>query len=135
MSKLRERIISASNEQAARLAVPEPEPVIDAEVAALRPEAPPPPPQPRDRLPADVHIKVHRQIIRELGPLLYDEGVDQQQLEQRLQECISQAFAENGVSLSGEFFDQFSQDVRNDVVGYGQIEEFLQDVSVNEIMI
>src|SRR3954454_1942865 len=117
MSKLRERILSASNEQTALHAVELPPEPVDEELAAMRPAPPPPPPAPRDRLPSDVHTKVHRQIIRELGPLLYDENVDQQQLEARLKEAIEQSFAENGVALSGSFFDQFSQDIRNDVIG------------------
>src|SRR5207253_10971232 len=106
-----------------------------ADVSPLRPAAAPPPPPPRERLPADVHAKVHRQIVRELGPLLYDDAVPERDLEQRLQHAIETAFSENGAPLGGELFEQFARDVRNDVIGYGPIEEFLADESVTEIMV
>ena len=72
MTLLRQRIMDASKEHAP--AVPEPvaTPESDATIArnkALRPEPAPEPPTPRDRLPADVHEKVHKQIVRDLGPL------------------------------------------------------------------
>src|SRR5581483_577802 len=136
MSLLRQRILDASQEHApAIVAEPEPATPEALERAKLRPVPPPPPPPPRDRLPADVHVRVHRQIVRELGPLLYDNAVDERELEERLREAIVAAFSENGLPLDGALFEQFSRDIRNDVIGYGPIEEFLDDDSVTEIMV
>jgi pilus assembly protein CpaF len=141
VSLLRQRILSASEEhRGSPLDLDEPEPTEEeeqaaAKAAALRPAPPAPPPPQRDRLPSDVHINVHRQIIRELGPLLYDDAVDGTELEERLQTAIIAAFTEHGAPLDGHLFEQFAQDVRNDVIGYGPIEEFLDDESVTEIMV
>jgi len=82
-----------------------------------------------------VHDKVHRHIVRDLGPLLYDDAVAEKDLEERLQQAIETAFAENGAPTSGDRYEQFARDVRNDVLGYGPIEEFLADESATEIMV
>ena len=87
MSLLRQRILDASEEHGTSPVLAE-EAVsveVDDNTAALRPAPPPPPPPQRDRLPPEVHLKVHRQIIRELGPLLYDDAVEERELEQRLE--------------------------------------------------
>ena len=140
MTLLRQRIMDATKEHV----VVAPEPEIErtpeqleavARVQALRPDAAPPPPAPRDRLPADVHDKVHRHIVRDLGPLLYDDAVEEKDLEERLKQAIETAFAENGAPTSGDRYEQFARDVRNDVIGYGPLEEFLTDESVTEIMV
>ncbi|MEY2432081.1 MAG: pilus assembly protein CpaF [Acidimicrobiaceae bacterium] len=89
----------------------------------------------RARLLPDVQAKVHRHIVRELGPLLFDDTVEDRELEERLHELIPEAFAANDIALDGELFDQFAADIRNDVVGYGPIEELLNDESVTEVMV
>ncbi|HEV3225373.1 MAG TPA: CpaF family protein [Acidimicrobiales bacterium] len=138
MSRLRQRILDASAESAVD-AFEEPAPHegtgTQSRDAALRPSPAPPPPPPRDRLPSEVHDKVHRHIVRDLGPLLYDEAVEANELEERLQRSIATAFTDNAVALDGALYEQFSRDVRNDVIGYGPIEEFLADESVTEIMV
>jgi pilus assembly protein CpaF len=140
MSLLRQRILDASEDHGA---LPDEEDEIDdgeltperRAAAALRPEPPPPPPPQRDRLPPEVHVNVHRQIVRELGPVLYDDAVNGSELEEKLEQAIIAAFSENGAPLDGQLFEQFAQDVRNDVIGYGPIEEFLKDETVTEVMV
>jgi len=127
VSILRQRISDAAKEHASSFPEPEDDApkVLDeheARKAELRPTAAPPPPAARDRLPADVHEKVHKQIVRDLGPLLYDENVEQDILEEKLNASIESAFVENGAPTAGDQYLQFKQDVRNDVIGYGPIE-------------
>jgi pilus assembly protein CpaF len=133
MSLLRQRILDATVEQAPVL--PDDTEVVDEPVNVLRPLPAPEPPAARDRLPADVHDKVHTQIVRDLGPLLYDENVQEDELEEKLKHAIDSTFAENGIAKNGPLYEQFARDVRNDVIGYGPIEEFLSDESVTEIMV
>jgi len=139
MSLLRQRIADMSKEHAPEGAVVDgadvETPAVDDPNAALRPSPPPPPPPQRDRLPAEVHVSVHRQIVRELGPLLYDETVGEHDVEEQLHDAIVDAFNEHNVPLEGDLFARFAKDVRDDVIGYGPIEEFLSDDSVTEIMI
>jgi pilus assembly protein CpaF len=107
----------------------------DHHASGLLPTPAPPPPAARDRLDPVVHEGVHKYIVRDLGPLLYDDSVDEAVLEERLKAAIEVAFAENGAPTEGPQYTQFARDVRNDVMGYGPIEEFLEDESVTEIMV
>ncbi len=136
MSQLRDRIEAA---RSATSPAPLAPPLQGAGPATSRPTAAPgeavAPPAPRTRLPADVQAKVHRHIVRELGPLLFDDTVEDKELEGRLAELIPEAFTANDIALDGDMFDQFAADIRNDVVGYGPIEELLNDESVTEVMV
>jgi pilus assembly protein CpaF len=136
---LRQRIADASKDHASNVPEPdvEPEPLTEDEArrADLRPTAAPAPPEARDRLPAEMHEQVHKNIVRDLGPLLYDDGVEQDVLEEKLNQSIESAFSEHGAPTEGTRYQQFKQDVRNDVIGYGPIQEFLEDDSVTEIMV
>ena len=101
----------------------------------LRPAAPPPPPRPRASLPPDVHAEVHRCVVKDLGPLLFDDTVQDSELEPRLRDTIVAAFAAAGIRADGELYEQFATDIRNDVIGYGPIEALLNDESVTEVMV
>jgi len=101
----------------------------------LLPAASAPPPKPRDGLPPDVYASVHLQVVKDLGPLLFDDAVQDDVLEPRLRETILEAFTANGVPTDGPLFDQYATDVRNDVIGYGPIDMFLHDDTVTEVMV
>jgi pilus assembly protein CpaF len=146
MSQIRQRILArtaAENDQAPRHlsrsgapAAPRPPAVPPTrEEALLRPSESPEPPAPRDRLDPEVHAEVHRKVVRELGPLLFDDSVRDAELEARLREVITEAFEEAGLVPGGELYKQFSADIRNDVIGYGPLEEFLSDDTVTEVMV
>jgi pilus assembly protein CpaF len=140
MSQLRERIAAARTE----LAPPPLSGADDLDGAGneveqvediLRPAAPPPPPQPRASLPPDVHAEVHRRVVKDLGPLLFDDTVHDAELEPRLRETIEAAFEAAGVVADGALYEQFATDIRNDVIGYGPIEALLNDETVTEVMV
>jgi pilus assembly protein CpaF len=138
VSQLRQRIL------AARQDVVGPEPVEPQEEGLLPgdpfddiliPEAPPTPPEPRASLDPAVHAEVHKRVVRDLGPMLFDNSVRDDELEDHLREIIVQAFEEAGIQADGALFEQFAKDIRNDVVGYGPIEELLADDTVTEVMV
>jgi pilus assembly protein CpaF len=101
----------------------------------LRPSAAAAPPPARASLPPDVHAEIHRRVVRDLGPLLFDDTVHDAELEDRLRETIAAAFADANIPVGGELYEQFATDIRNDVVGYGPIEDLLNDDSVTEVMV
>ena len=78
---------------------------------------------------------MHRRVVKDLGPLLFDDTVHDAQLEPRLRETIVAAFAAAGIAADGELYEQFVTDIRNDVIGYGPIEALLNDDSVTEVMV
>ena len=67
--------------------------------------------------------------------MLFDDTVHDAELEQRLRETIAAAFEDAGIPAGGELYEQFATDIRNDVVGYGPIEQYLNDDSVTEVMV
>jgi len=99
VSQLRQRIL------AARQDVVGPEPVEPQEEVLLQgdplddilvPEAPPTPPEPRASLDPEVHAEVHKRVVRDLGPMLFDNSVRDDELEDHLREIIVQAFEDAG---------------------------------------
>jgi pilus assembly protein CpaF len=101
----------------------------------LKPSAAAAAPVARASLPPDVHAEIHRRVVRDLGPLLFDDTVHDAELEDRLRETIAVAFSEANIPVGGELYEQFANDIRNDVVGYGPIEDLLNDDSVTEVMV
>ncbi|MFL6207218.1 MAG: CpaF family protein [Acidimicrobiales bacterium] len=135
MTQLRQRIQAARHDIVGADPAPVEDVPVDAPSSLLLPEPPPPPPEPRPSLAPDVHAEVHRRVVKELGPLLFDDTIRDGELEERLREVISVAFAEAGVPASGALYEQFAADIRNDVVGYGPIEDLLNDDTVTEVMV
>ena len=145
MSQLRGRILGAQQELA-KHATKDPdgahaalldEPVVEEPTVddPLRPSPAPPPPPARASLPPDTHAEVHRRVVRELGPLLFDDTVHDDELEKRLLETIALAFESAGIPVGGDLYDQFAADIRDDVVGYGPIDAVLRDETVTEVMV
>jgi pilus assembly protein CpaF len=141
MSQLRQRILAARQDIWALDRQPgaeatEPPSAEEASVdQSLRPTPPPPPPAPRERLDPEVHAEIHRRVVKDLGPLLFDDTVRDDELEERLRETIAVAFAAASIPAEGALYEQFATDIRNDVIGYGPIEEVLNDDSVTEVMV
>ena len=82
-----------------------------------------------------MYADVHRRVVKELGPLLYDDTVQGDELEDRLREMIVEAFVAADLTTEGELFHQFVTDIRNDVLGYGPIDALLRDDTVTEVMV
>jgi pilus assembly protein CpaF len=139
VSALRERILAARKDLGTTEGdeLVEGDPGLDQVPVAdvLLPTVPPAAPEPRPSLPPDVHAEVHRRVVRDLGPLLFDDTVHDGELEERLLETIAVAFEDAGIPVGGELYDQFATDIRNDVIGYGPIEDLLNDDSVTEVMV
>ncbi len=147
MSQLRGRILGAQQELARHAVKPRvPEPVAQPEPEApeltpsevddpMRPAPAAPPPTPRESLPPALHAEVHRRVVRELGPLLFDDTIHDDELEARLRVTIAEAFEAAGIPLGGVLYEQFASDIRDDVVGYGPIDGVLRDDSVTEVMV
>jgi pilus assembly protein CpaF len=139
VSQLHERILAAQDELA-RLAPESDRPTVATERPPasrdpLTPAPAPAPPTSRPGLPPKVHAEVHRQVVRDLGPLLLDESVRDEDLEVDLQRCITAAFADQGIPIDDGQYELFASDIRDDVIGYGPIDALLKDDSVTEVMV
>jgi pilus assembly protein CpaF len=83
---------------------------------------------------AEVKNRVHLSLIAELGPQLFNEGMDQDQLEERVLTAIRSKLA--GLSeISRDDRDRLIDEIAADTLGHGPIERLLADDTVTEIMI
>ena len=89
----------------------------------------------RDPVLAELRQKVHSNLIEELGPLLYDRGLSEEELRRHVQEVLHVALARETVPLSGADKAQLVQEVTDDVLGYGPIDPFLKDPEITEVMV
>lgn len=83
----------------------------------------------------ELRKKIHQFVIEQLGPVLTDRRLSDQELKARVQEEILRALAEETVALSAAERGQLMSDVADDVLGYGPIDRFVKDASVTEIMV
>jgi pilus assembly protein CpaF len=89
----------------------------------------------RDPVLDELRQKVHHHLIEELGPVLYDKRLTEDELRRRVQEQLQAALAKERAPLSAADKAQLIQDVSDDILGYGPIDRFLKDVDITEIMV
>src|SRR5205085_12532094 len=89
----------------------------------------------RDPVLDELRQKIHHHLIEELGPILYDRRLSEDDLRRRVQEQLHAALAKERAPLSAADKAQLIQDVSDDVLGYGPIDRFLKDVDVTEVMV
>src|SRR5919205_3861859 len=88
----------------------------------------------RDPVLDELRQKIHHHLIEELGPILYDRRLSEDDLRRRVQEQLHAALAKERAPLSAADKAQLIQDVSDDVLGYGPIDRFLKDNDVAEGM-
>jgi len=99
------------------------------------PSAAPAQPGRRDPVLDELRQKVHHHLIEELGPVLYDKRLTEDELRRRVQEQLQAALAKERAPLSAADKAQLIQDVSDDILGYGPIDRFLKDPDITEVMV
>src|SRR5947209_6965208 len=89
----------------------------------------------RDPILNELRQKIHHHLIEELGPVLYDRRLSEDELRRRVQEQLQAALLKANAPLSATDKAQLIQDVSDDILGYGPIDRFLKDVDVTEVMV
>ncbi len=79
--------------------------------------------------------RIHQLLIDELGPLLLDRSLDEDELRRRVQEQLQTALVAEQAPLSASDKAQLIQDVTDDILGYGPIDPILRDDDVTEVMV
>jgi pilus assembly protein CpaF len=82
-----------------------------------------------------VRIRAHRRVISELGPVFYNNLVDQKELRSRVERIVQTALRAEKTAMSVAEAAQVAQSVTDDVLGFGPIERLLNDPSISEIMV
>ena len=90
---------------------------------------------PRNPLLDDLRQRIHGQLIDELGPVLYDKRLSEDELRRRVQDHLQVALTREAAPISAIDRAQLLEDVTDDVLGYGPIDRFLRDPEINEVMV
>jgi len=92
-------------------------------------------PSGRSPLLDELRLKIHGQLIDELGAVLYDKRLSEDALRERVQESLQAALARETAPISAADRAQLLSDVSDDILGYGPIDPHLRDPSVTEVMV
>src|SRR3954453_19087767 len=89
----------------------------------------------RDPVLDELRQNIHHHLIDELGPILYDKRLSEDDLRRRVHEQLQAALAQERAPLSAADKAQLIQDVSDDILGYGPIDRLLNDDDVSEVMV
>jgi pilus assembly protein CpaF len=92
-------------------------------------------PKRRDPVLDELRQRIHHHLIDELGPILYDKRLSEDDLRRRVHEQLHAALAQERAPLSAADKAQLIQDVSDDILGYGPIDRLLKDEEVSEVMV
>jgi pilus assembly protein CpaF len=79
--------------------------------------------------------QVHNRLLQQLGPKLYDADLTQSELERMVRGALQDAMQEEDVLLTPADRTRISQEIADDILGYGPIEPFLRDPDLTEVMV
>jgi pilus assembly protein CpaF len=88
----------------------------------------------RDPVLDELRQKIHHHLIQELGPLLYNTKLSEDDLRRQVTEQLQLALAQERVPLSAADKIALIEDVSDDILGYGPIDRLLRDDSISEVM-
>src|SRR3954452_9295402 len=83
----------------------------------------------------DLKSQVHNTLLQQLGPKLYDSDLTQTELEHMVRGALQEAMQAEEVLLTTAERTRLSQEISDDILGYGPIEPFLRDPDLTEVMV
>jgi len=89
----------------------------------------------RDPVLDELRQRVHAHLIEELGPILYDRRLSEDDLRRRVHEQLIATLQAERAPLSAADKAQLIQDVSDDILGYGPIDKLLKEAAVTEVMV
>ncbi|MCW2834005.1 MAG: pilus assembly protein CpaF [Nocardioides sp.] len=84
---------------------------------------------------AEVKRIVHAKLVEALGPKLYDAHMTQSELEQQVHVALQIALADADQPMSSVDRARVSQEIADDILGYGPLEPLLRDGDLSEVMV
>ncbi|MBW3651237.1 MAG: hypothetical protein KY458_11785, partial [Actinobacteria bacterium] len=89
----------------------------------------------RNPLLDDLRQKIHAQLIDELGAVLYDKRLSEDDLRKRVQDQLQMVLLRETAAITAADRAVLVSDVSDDILGYGPIDKYLHDASVTEVMV
>ncbi len=84
---------------------------------------------------SDLKAQVHNTLLQQLGPKLYDAELTQTELEHMVKGALQEAMQAEDILLTTAERSRISQEISDDILGYGPIEPFLRDPDLTEVMV
>ncbi len=84
---------------------------------------------------AEVKRSVHVELLASLGPKLYDPHMAQSELEAQVRHTLQVVVDQQQTPLSNADRARLSQEVADDILGYGPLEPLLSDPEITEVMV
>ncbi|MET0425505.1 MAG: CpaF family protein [Actinoplanes sp.] len=82
----------------------------------------------------EARLRIQRRLADELGPSLYVNQVQNEDLDGKVREVLNELLAREETPLSGADRSRITKEVIDEVLGHGPIESLLRDSSVTEVM-
>ncbi|MHB8841335.1 MAG: CpaF family protein [Candidatus Aquicultor sp.] len=101
----------------------------EARAAAEVPEVP------RRQILDEINKRIHHQLIEALGPELYDRATSSDELRIKVENRLKDLISIEPTQISPAEKKRLIDEITNDVLGYGPLDQFLRDPEVTEIMI
>ncbi len=83
----------------------------------------------------EIKTHVHAELLKLLGPQLYDVSVDQAELGKKVRDVLKDVLGSQERPLSGTDKSRVTEEITDDILGNGPIEPFLRDDDVTEVMV
>jgi pilus assembly protein CpaF len=83
----------------------------------------------------ELKASVHAELVKQLGPHLYDVDMDQQELDRQVRAVLAEVLGSQDRPLSTSDRTRVTQEITDDILGYGPIEPYLRDPEVSEVMV
>lgn len=83
----------------------------------------------------DLKGSVHEELLVQLGPKLYDANLTAVELESMVRQVLADVMAASDRPLTANDRQRITQEIADDILGYGPIEPYLRDATVAEIMV
>jgi pilus assembly protein CpaF len=78
---------------------------------------------------------VHEALLEMLGPKLYDTHLDERELEQQVTQALQVVLQRDETPMTVADRARVAQEVADDILGHGPLEQYLRDPDVSEIMV
>ena len=84
---------------------------------------------------AGIKRRVHQALLEMLGPTLYDAQMNEEELATRVQQTLHQVMRDDETLISTADRKRISDEISDEILGYGPLEPFLRDREITEIMV
>ncbi|MGH3497557.1 MAG: CpaF family protein [Nocardioidaceae bacterium] len=84
---------------------------------------------------ADLKVSVHQALVESLGPRLYDADLTPSDLETMVHETLKDSVQLGDRPLTSADRKRLTQEIADDILGYGPIEPYLRDPNLSEVMV